>query len=287
MKRLALIVIAVLAAVAAPAAGAAIQVGITSPPDGAHSLSGIVPVRVAASADYGVYGVQLYVDGQPYSVVQTAQIEPYQYEIMWDTSTVSPGSHTLAADAIDWSQIGGGSHELSTPITVDVGPDYPTVSLVGPPSWTFVRGTIELSANVTAVGSTSLEYSVDGASVATLTGAPWTASFDTTTVPDGWRNVTATVTDGRGEQATAAATVTVDNTAPSVYLTSPAAERLGDRNARRSRRRPPTPTGSRASSSSSTACRRAAACPSRTSERRTPTRRRSTSRRSRRGRRTR
>ncbi len=223
MKRLALIFVAFLAVVAAPTAGAAISVGITSPADGSHSLSGVVPVRVSASADFGIYGVQLMVDGQPYGPVATTSVAPYEYEIGWDTSSVAPGTHTLAADAIDWSQLGGGTHMLSSPITVDVGPAYPTISLTNPTPWTFVRGTVNLAADVTSVGQTTVLYTVDGTAVATANAAPWQASWNSTTSPDGSKTVTATVSDGRGKQATANATVTVDNTPPAAYIVKPAA----------------------------------------------------------------
>ena len=85
-RHLLLVAAIVTAAVAAPVAGAAIEVAITSPQSGAHSLSGVVPVLVNASADQGVYSIQLEVDGVLYGIPDTTPVGPYQYEIDWDTS---------------------------------------------------------------------------------------------------------------------------------------------------------------------------------------------------------
>jgi len=223
VKRL-LLVLSILAAGAlAPAAGAAIQVAITSPESGAHSLSGVVPVSIAASADAGIYGVQLYVDGNAYGELTTTPVSLYQYKVDWDTSGVAAGTHTLTAKAVDWSQLGGGAQQLSDPVTVDVGPAYPTIALTKPSPWTLVRGDVALAADVTSAGSTSVQFTVDGATVGSATAAPFAATWKSTSTQDGTKIVAATVTDGRGKQATATASVTVDNTPPLVSVAKPQA----------------------------------------------------------------
>ena len=202
------------AVVAAPAAGAAIDVAITSPQTGAHSLSGVVPVLVNASADQGIYSVQLEVDGVPYGIPDTTPVGPYQYEVDWDTTGVAVGNHTLAVLASDWSQLGGGLQQASDPVTVDVGPAYPTVSLTAPQAYTFARGTAALSATVGGgQAPTTLVYAIDGAPLASF-------SWDTTKVADGPHTVSATVTDGRAKTATDSVPVTVDNTPPSTSILS-------------------------------------------------------------------
>jgi hypothetical protein len=60
-KALALLTLVVFGIAAVPAA-AAIEVEITKPQDGAHSLSGLVEIDVTASADSGIYGVRLNVE---------------------------------------------------------------------------------------------------------------------------------------------------------------------------------------------------------------------------------
>ena len=113
--------------------------------------------------------------------------------------------------------------QTSNPITVDVGPAYPTISLTAPPPWTFVRGTKQLQAAVTsALDPTTVQYTLDGNPIATASAAPWTASWDSSTSADGGHEIAATVTDGRGKTASASATVTLDNTAPTASVLAPA-----------------------------------------------------------------
>lgn len=89
--------------VGAAPAYSAIEVAITSPAGGAHSLSGVVPVLVTASADNGIYAVQLNVDGAAYGAPDTEQVGQYRYEIDWNTSGLPAGDHTLTVTAYDWS----------------------------------------------------------------------------------------------------------------------------------------------------------------------------------------
>lgn len=198
---------------AAPAA-AAIQVSITSPTDGAHSLQGVVPVAVTASADDGIYSVWLFVDGQPWGIANSLPVSQYQYVIPWDTSTLPQGDHTLTVLATDWSL--GLLTQMSGPVHVDVGPAYPTVQLTSPQSWTFVRGSTPIAATSTsAVGPASVAYTVDGTPVA----SPW----NSTAVADGVHTLTATITDGRNKTASDSESVVVDNTAPTTSVTAPSA----------------------------------------------------------------
>ncbi len=197
------------------ASTSSIEVSITSPVDGAHSLSGIVPIFVSASADAGIYSVQLVVDGLPIGAPVTTAAGPYEYEIPWDTSGVSVGTHVLTAVATDWSQPGGGVQQASAPVTVDVGPPYPTVTLTAPHANTFAHGTVSLAASVSGgQAPTTVSYMVDGNPLAS-------SSWNTTSVRDGSHTVSATVTDGRGKTATDSATVTVDNTPPTTSIAAP------------------------------------------------------------------
>ncbi len=213
--------VAALGALATAPAGAAstssVQVSITSPVDGAHSLSGIVPVLVSASADMGIYSVQLLVDGLPLGAPVTTAVGPYEYEIAWDTSGINVGTHVLTVVATDWSQPGGGVQKASAPVTVDVGPPYPAVTLTAPQANTFARGTVALAASVSGgQAPTTVSYAVDGKPLASN-------SWNTTSVPDGSHTVSATVTDGRGKTASDSATVAVDNTPPTTSIAAPAA----------------------------------------------------------------
>jgi hypothetical protein len=208
------LLVAVAALIGAGRGLAAIQVAITSPADGAHSLSGVVDVAVSASADQGIYSVQLYVDGQPYGLPNTTPVSPYQYVIPWNTSGVAQGTHALSVLATDWS--GASNTLVSAPVAVDVGPAYPTIQITSPAAWSFARGTTQIQVAATsAVGPGQVSLTVDGAPVA--------ASWDTTRVPDGSHAVQASITDGRGKSAADSRTVTVDNTPPTTFVTVPTA----------------------------------------------------------------
>ncbi|HXY16679.1 MAG TPA: Ig-like domain-containing protein [Gaiellaceae bacterium] len=214
---------AVAGTVTAAASAGPIEVAITSPADGAHSLNGVVDVEVTASATAGIYGVQLLVDGAAYGQLVTTPVGQYRYQIAWDTSTATVGSHTLAVTAFDWSQpYPDGAQLTSSPITVDVGPAYPTVAIATPQAWTFVRGATPVRVDFTsAIGPVDLHVTLDGAELTPSSMSPWTASWDTTSTADGSHVIAASVTDGRGKTASASVTVTVDNTAPSAAIVSP------------------------------------------------------------------
>ena len=100
----------------------------------------------------------------------------------------------------------------------------PTVSVDDPGP---VTGTVTLgaTANDAHSGVTSVELQVlDGTwqTLGTDPGAPYQASWDTTTLPDGPRDLRAIATDHAGNVETSATvTVVVDNTDPTVAFTAP------------------------------------------------------------------
>ena len=217
MKRLVALVALITAFAIAGPAYAAVQVAITSPASGAHSLGGIVPVKVTASADMGIYAVQLNVDGVATGGWITATTGLYQYELAWNTAGVAIGNHTLSVTAIDWSRpFPLGVLVDSSPVTVDVGPAYPTITLTSPRAWSTIRGSVALAeTHTSAVDPSTVAFAVDGVA----TTSPW----NTALTNDGTHTIAATVTDGRGKQGTATETVTVDNTPPATYVMSAAA----------------------------------------------------------------
>lgn len=223
MRRMLLLVVTILAATFSPGlAQAATQITITSPGAGAHSLSGVVPVTINASATAGIYSVQLKVDGVAVGSPVLSPTAPYTYVVNWDTTGVAVGNHTLLATAMDWSlPFPNGVLTDSAPVAVDVGPAYPTIQIDNPAPWSFARGTTQLTATATSsVAPFRVRFDVDGTPLTTSTTAPWVATW--TTSSDGSHVVTATATDGRGKVATASVTVTVDNTRPLATITSPA-----------------------------------------------------------------
>jgi len=95
------------------------------------------------------------------------------------------------------------------------GPSAPSVSLTGPSAGSTLTGPVTLSASASSsVGIARVEFLVNGAVVATGTSAPWTATWDSSTVGDGPVTITARATDAGGTQATTGGTAaTVSNAA--------------------------------------------------------------------------
>src|SRR5712691_8498628 len=115
------------------------------------------------------------------------------------------------------------------------------VTITSPGSGSTVANTVPVSASVTIVGSltvASVQFKLDGANLgARDTSAPYSVSWNTTTVGNGSHTLTAVARDILGVQFTSApVTVTVSNappppppdtTPPTVSITSPAAGATG------------------------------------------------------------
>jgi glucose/arabinose dehydrogenase/PKD repeat protein len=87
-------------------------VQITGPPPG--SVAGTVNVTANASDDVGVAGVQFQLDGAALGGEDTSA----PYSVSWDTTTATPGSHTLTAAARDAA---GNRTTSAPPLNVTVG----------------------------------------------------------------------------------------------------------------------------------------------------------------------
>jgi hypothetical protein len=89
----------------------------------------------------------------------------------------------------------------------------PTITMTSPGA--SVNRSVKLTASAAAMGGasvTQVDFLIDGASVGTATAAPYTVSWDSTTVSDGNHTLTGKVTDSQSQTATSAAiTVAVKN----------------------------------------------------------------------------
>jgi glucose/arabinose dehydrogenase/PKD repeat protein len=85
-------------------------VQLTGPPAG--TVSATINVTANASDDQGVAGVQFQLDGTALGNEDTTQ----PYSISWDTTTATPGPHTLTAAARD----AAGNRTTSSPVAVTV-----------------------------------------------------------------------------------------------------------------------------------------------------------------------
>src|SRR5205085_1127570 len=137
------------------------------------------------------------------------------------TAGLSNGAHTLTARATDTA----GNATTSAAVSVTVDNAAPTVAVTAPAASSMVSGTVTVKATASDnVGVSGVQFFVDGTAVGTLsTTAPYSYSWNTTGLSDGSHTLTAKATDAAGNATTSAAvSVTVNNTVPTVTSVSPA-----------------------------------------------------------------
>jgi len=178
-------------------------ISLLSPP----SSSGSVTLTANASDNVGVASVTFTVDG-----TQIANDVASPYTATWNTTTAANGNHTVTATARD-----AAGNSASASITVNVynaDATPPTVSLTAPVGGSGISGTITLSATASDnVGVSSVNFYCDGSLIGTSTAAPYSCTWDSTTVPDGAHTLTAVAADAAGNTASSSAGVTVSNNA--------------------------------------------------------------------------
>ena len=198
------------------------SVAITAPAGGS-SVTATVTVSASASDNVGVAGVQFLLDDVPLGVEDA--VAPYS--VLWDTTPLANGSYELTAVARD----AAGNVTFSEVINVTVAhPDVtaPIVSITAPANGATVDGNLAITADATDnVGVAGVRFLLNGASLGDEdTTAPYSITWDSTTVANGMYQLAARARDSAGNSSTSAAmTVTVNNpdvTAPTVSMTAPA-----------------------------------------------------------------
>ena len=192
-------------------------VAITSPSPGA-SVRGAISIAAAASDNVGVAGVQFKIDGANFGAEDTSA----PYGSSWDTTASANGSHTLTAVARD----AAGNTTTSAAVTMTVDNSPPAAAIASPAAGSIVAGAITVTANATDnIAVAGVQFRVDGAALgAEDVTAPFAAAWNTATASNGSHTLTAVARDAAGNSTTSAAvTLTVDNSAPAVAVTSPAA----------------------------------------------------------------
>jgi hypothetical protein len=188
-------------------------VSITRPANGA-TLSGITTIAATASDNVGVVGVQILVDGTPVG----AELLAAPYEVAWDTTRVTVGSHRLTATARD----AAGNAATSAAVTVSVfnsgtnPPDTtpPVVFITSPNAGGTLSGIVAISATATDnVGVFGVQFLVDGMPIGVeVTSAPYQVSWNTAGAVNGSHTLTAVARDAAGNRSTSAPiSVTVSN----------------------------------------------------------------------------
>ncbi|AKJ03810.1 Fibronectin type III domain protein [Archangium gephyra] len=191
------------------------DVALTSPAPGAF-VRGTVLLDAIASDNNGMKRVEFYVDG----TLVDSDINS-NYQGAWYTTGVANGAHTLMAKAID----GAGNERTSAEVTVTVDNTAPTTALSTPAQGASVRGIVAISATASDnLGVDRVEFYAGTTLLGTSTTAPYGVSWDTTALTSGSTvTLTTKAYDAAGHVTTSAArTVTVDNVAPTVAITSPA-----------------------------------------------------------------
>ncbi len=145
----------------------------------------------------------------------------------WTDSGLAPGDYRYRVVAEDAA---GNRSAPSAEVTGTAEPDTtaPAVSVSAPADGATVAGTINVTATASDdVGVSGVQFRLDGNDLgAEDTNSPYSASWNTTGVPDGSHTLTAVARDAAGNTRTSATvTVTVKNTdteQPAVSLTAPA-----------------------------------------------------------------
>jgi hypothetical protein len=152
------------------------------------------------------------------------------FGVTWTTTPAAETQWELIAVATD----AGGNVTTSAPRVVLVDRTQPTGSVTSPSNGDTVGGpAVALAASaadVSGSGVTSVAWEVKEfgsgsfVAVATDTAAPYSVSWNSTSLPDGATLVHAVITDTAGNaRTTAAVPFTLDSTGPSVSLTDPGA----------------------------------------------------------------
>ncbi|MFL5357210.1 Ig-like domain-containing protein [Archangium sp.] len=193
------------------------QVSLTSPT--ATYVQGSVQVTATASDNRSVAKVEFY-DGP--TLIGTATSTPYS--VSWNTASVFGSTHTLTAKAYD----GVGLTGTSVGVTVIVDNTAPQVSLTAPSGTFYVHGTVQVSANASDNQTLAKVEFYDGQTlIGTATSAPYSVSWNTVGAAEDTHTLTAKAYDGVGLTATSTElSVLVDNIAPQVSISAPAAANL-------------------------------------------------------------
>jgi hypothetical protein len=201
-------------------------VSITSPPSGSMIFGTSVQVTATATASSGlaIGNVTFAVDGNvlPGTVTNSGSF----YSISVDTTRLANGMHTFTAFATDSAN----ASTTSSGVAVTVNNLPTTISVTGPAANASVAGIITISAAATpGTGLTisNVQFKVDGAPLigtVTNSGNSYSIGLDTTKLTNTTHVITAVAVDSANTVVTSAGvSVTVNNQATAISITSPAA----------------------------------------------------------------
>jgi len=187
-------------------------VSFIEPLEGA-TVAGNVPVRVNATSPAGVNKVEFFIDGVSLGTDTTAGDG---WSIVWDSTAVPDGSHTLAASATNAL---GQTSSADIVVLVDNLVDPPVVAITAPLDAATVSGaSVTITADAASPsGVTQVEFVVRDLldnivfSVVDSVADGWSATWSLAGVVDGVYTISATATAAGGQTATDTISVTIDN----------------------------------------------------------------------------
>jgi hypothetical protein len=193
------------------------SVTVTAPTDGASFIRPVEISLTAAASDVdGTVSLVEFFDFS--SKIGESVVSPYT--MTWSNPPF--GAHALSARATD--NLGGVTG--SAPVTISVYNRNPTIALTSPSAGSVFQepGTIQLAANASDLDGTitRVDFYCGGTNlIGTATTEPFAVSW--TNVPGGAYTLTATATDNDDATSTSAPVSVIVNLAPTVLITSPAA----------------------------------------------------------------
>jgi hypothetical protein len=191
-------------------------VAISAPAAGA-TVVGTVTVTATATDDRAITRVEFY-DGA--TLLGTDTSSPYTYN--WNTRMGPNGQRTLTAKAYD---VGDNTAIATVTVTANNDLPPPTVTLTAPGEGETLTGTVVFSATASDnLAVTKVVFFVGTTQVGTDTSAPYSFSYNTRSLPNGAKVLTATAYDAANNVGTSTpVNVTFDNDfiPPTVTITAP------------------------------------------------------------------
>jgi len=188
------------------------EVNITSPTD--EYLRGTVDIRADVTEEgCGLEEVEIVIRDIDDEIVESAQGTSHE----WDTTGVEDGpEYDIEVTARDRA-----GNEGQGVITVLVDNTPPEVTDISPADGSYVSGTVTISPTILETGSglDRVIFRLNGDDVQDSTSRVY--QWDTTVSGDGGQDISMTIYDRAGNSAGEAYTYIVDNTPPSVDITSP------------------------------------------------------------------
>ncbi len=190
-------------------------------------VSGIIQIAGTAEDASDIASVDLQIDGSPIADPENIVITGHYFSYAVDTfADLTEEAHAVIAQATDAN---GNTGEA---VTLDfiVNHEFPAIQVNNPAHGALIRGAtvpVEGTASTTAPASISaVKVDPDGSGTdftyltATYSNPDWDGQFDSTILADGDYTFAAVASADNGNSAIVNVSITVDNTQPTVAITS-------------------------------------------------------------------